>query len=247
MEEIKQHVQVPNMNLKEQGLINTDPYIYACIKKYMNQNTKEAFPKLATLVKDSGLHKDTVMSSIKRLEAAGYIQIKRKIGKSNVYVFNDYTKFEIFSYDFLDEANLTPKEKSYLVTAQQYMYKTPEINQGNISFTNEELADRLGVNLKTLRKYEKSLENKNILTMVPIKTIDRVTGLNNCQRIYNFNEFANTVALKFLDQDKTLEDHNQRITKLENTVNQLVKTNELLMRENKILKEEKNSLNEIIL
>lgn len=34
------HVQVPTMDLKAEGLANTDPYIYACIKKYMNTSTK---------------------------------------------------------------------------------------------------------------------------------------------------------------------------------------------------------------
>lgn len=120
---MEQHIQVPKMNLKQEGLLITDPYVYACIKKFMNNETKQAFPSNKTLVEISGLNSKTIMASINRLEKAGYFTIKREMGKPNIYTFNDYKQFEIFSYDFLDNPDLTPKEKSYLVASQQFMFK----------------------------------------------------------------------------------------------------------------------------
>ncbi len=72
-----QHVQVPRMDISTEGLEHIDPLIYAYIKKYMNKDTKESFPAIKTLVKESGLYKDVITASISRLEAAGYIEVIR--------------------------------------------------------------------------------------------------------------------------------------------------------------------------
>lgn len=231
MEESKQHVQVPNMDLKEQGLTNSDPYIYACIKRHMNGETKEAFPEVRTIAKESGLNKETIWNSVKRLEAAGYIKIKRAPGKSNTYIFNDYTKFEIFSFDCLDNPELSVKEKSYLIATQQYMFKNTDLMNGNITFTNKELATKIGLSLNTLKKYERSLEEKHILTLVPTQNRDPETGLNVYQRVYNFNEYMNIIALKFLETDDKINNHEDRIAALESRIETLVKSNEILTRQ----------------
>ena len=60
---MEQHIQVPRMHLKEEGLITIDPYVYACIKKFMNSETKEAFPSNKTLVEVTGLASKTIIAS----------------------------------------------------------------------------------------------------------------------------------------------------------------------------------------
>lgn len=73
----KQHVTVPSVDLKENGLENIDPYVYACIKRYMNAETKKCFPSLQTLMKDSGLSRVTIIRAIERLEDSGFLEIER--------------------------------------------------------------------------------------------------------------------------------------------------------------------------
>lgn len=95
-------VQVPNMDLKADGLEFYDPFVYACIKRFMNEKTMIAFPSIRTLMETSKLSQHLLQESISRLEAAGYIKVNKQFGKSNTYLFNKDTQFEIFSYDFLD-------------------------------------------------------------------------------------------------------------------------------------------------
>lgn len=223
----KQHVQVPSMDLKANNLQNIDPYVYACIKRYMNTSTREAFPSIQKLIEDSGLSKATLLKAIKRLEDAGFFSITREYGTSNHYLFNEEKKFEIFSYEFLDDKDLTPKEKAYLVASQQYMFKGEKL--GGITFSSEKLAASIGLSLPSLRKYESSLEEKGILTKTPIKK-DNATGLNVYERIYDFEKFCNILALKFIQQDEKIDNHEIRIKHLEEQL-------KLVLEENKRLKE----------
>lgn len=210
----KQHVQVPKMNLKEEGLNFIDPYVYACIKRYMNNSTKISFPSLVTLVQDSKVTKPTILKSIKRLEQAGYIKTEKKKGLSTHYHFNDYKKFEIFSFEFLDNDNLTPKEKAYLITMQNKMYKDNTLEIGKVTLSNTEISDSLNIDYRSIKKYEQSLQDKDILQIIPIQNRDEY-GLVMNERIYSFENFANLLALKFQQTDKTLKDHEDRISKQE--------------------------------
>lgn len=220
------HVQVPTMDLKAEGLANTDPYIYACIKKYMNTSTKQAWPSNSTLTKISGLSAKTVIAAINRLEHAGYISVQREFGKSNVYTFNDYKKFEIFSYEFLDRTDLSPKEKAYFITVQPFMFKGD--GTGTITFSTNVLAERISLSVNTLKKYEQILKDKNMMDLVPVKT-DNSTGLPVYARSYNFEQWSNLVAIKFVEHDERLNTHEHELQRLKDEV-QFLK-NELKKRE----------------
>lgn len=217
-----QHVQVPQMHLKSEGLLHNDPFIYACIKRYMNNTTKTAFPSINTIVKDTQLNKQTILNSIDRLSKAGYLQIIKTLGKVNEYKFNDYKKFEIFSYEFLDNPNLTSKEKAYLVATQQFMFKDSESNTGTVKFDNTQFAEAIGLSISALKKREKELQKDNILTLVQsnqkeLIQIDNIripsTGYNICYRLYDFNEFCNTLALKFNQIDDRVDSVEDKLEK----------------------------------
>ena len=88
----KQHVQLPNNMIKKDGLEPRDLLVYAVLKKYMNNESKECFPSLETLSKESGYSINTIRNSIKLLQANNYISI-RKEGRKNIYRFNPYKNF----------------------------------------------------------------------------------------------------------------------------------------------------------
>lgn len=213
--ENKQHVQVPTMNLVEEGLTYSDPFVYACIKKYMNQHTKQAWPSTSTLTKLSKMSNRTITESIKRLESAGYFSVHREFGKPNIYTFNDYKKFEIFSYEFLDREDLTPREKSYLIVSQPKMFKSEK--DCVITMSSEKLAESISLDAKTLRKYEKNLVEKGLMSLVPYKT-DNATGTAVYARHYDLEQWSNVVALKFMEQDDRLNDHDHQLKRLEDEI-----------------------------
>ena len=57
----KQHVQLPNNSL---DLEPKDKLVYLCIRRYMNKNTKKAFPSLQTISNVSGASIPTIRKII---------------------------------------------------------------------------------------------------------------------------------------------------------------------------------------
>lgn len=78
--ENRQHIQVSSEILKNKNLSNNDIGVYLAIGKYMNKDTKEAFPSQATLVKDTNLALQTVRSCIRKLKAAKAFEIENEVG-----------------------------------------------------------------------------------------------------------------------------------------------------------------------
>lgn len=215
----KRHIQVPVMEINK-SLLFSDPYVYACIKKYMNKDTKEAFPSMSTLINDSGLNKKTIIAAIERLEKNNYISVQRKTGASNIYKFNEYTTFEIFSYDFLELKTLSPKAKAYMVILQHDMRMNQDKQTGTIEYNQIQLAEKLGLSLPTFRKIEKELEQHGTLIYTPTNKLELIktdrgdiipaTGLRNCKRIYDLNSIMNTVALQFIKHEQKIENVDEK-------------------------------------
>lgn len=216
--EREQFVKVPNETLDDKDLEMRDKLIYAYLKKHYNHKTNDSFPSLDTLVKESGISKPTVIKCISNLEKAGYISVS-KVKKVNHYTFSEIHKFEIYSFDFLDDPTLSMSDKAYLVSMQRYMRKHKEFGSGLVAYSDLEIAEKLGIDLRTLKKYENHLmeNDRPILTMVPTAKKDPETGLAIEERIFDFDAYNNILALKFKKVDDDIEE--------------LKKENEILKRE----------------
>ena len=207
MEKNKQFVQVPNLDLKEKGLEMKDLVVYAYLRKHYNNTTKDAFPSFSLLVEESGISKPTIMRAVDRLEAAGYIEVK-KDKKVNHYKFSDINKFEIYSFDFLDDQSLSVNDKAYIVCMQPHMFKNSELGIGKVTYSELDIAKMLNIDLRTLRKYEQHLQqgDKPVMSLVPTKKKDPQTGLTVEERIFDFEAYNNILALKFTEIDQKLEE-----------------------------------------
>lgn len=205
--ENKQFVKVPNIDLKAQGLEMKDLVVYAYLKRHYNATTKESFPSFQTLSAESGISKPTVMKCVERLEGAGYISIS-KIKKVNHYTFSEVNKFEIYSFDFLDDKTLSTSDKAYIICMQPHMFKDSNLGIGKVTYSELDIADRLGIDLRTLRKYENHLQQGDhpIMTLVPTEKKDPITGLSIQERIFDFEAYNNMLALKFRQIDEELSD-----------------------------------------
>lgn len=203
--ENKQFVKVPNIDLKSKGLEMKDLVIYAYLKKHYNHITKESFPSFQLLADESGISKPTVIKCVERLEAAGYISIS-KVKKVNHYTFSEVNKFEIYSFDFLEDPTLTTSDKAYIICMQPHMFKDSNLGIGKVTYSELDIADKLGIDLRTLRKYENHLQQGDtpIMTMVPTKKKDPITGLAIQERIFDFDAYNNILALKFKQVDEEL-------------------------------------------
>lgn len=207
-----QHIQLPNRKENE-DISPREQLVYLALKSFMNKDTKESFPSLKKISSITGINVGTIRKDIKRLEDLDYIKIIKQ-GRNQIYRFNDYKTFEVFSYDFLYNKDLTSTEKAYLVATQQYMFKTQET--GSVSFSNNALSNLIHMPESTVSKCNRSLENKNLLTIVDNRNRDDL-GLMAQTKIFKLAEFNEAVV-------NTLVNHEDRLSQLE-------KQNQLLMAE----------------
>lgn len=236
----QQFVIVPK---KDNGLLleKYEILVYVCIRRYMNKDTMKAFPSLDTIAKDSGCSKPTVMKTIDRIKEKGYLHTEPfQRGRGTVYIFNNEKSFEPFSYEFLDNKNLSKSEKFQILCTQQYMYKNDGI--GKVSYSDRELCELTGLDRSTLRKNNRSLIKKGYMAEISLQKRNPETGLMNKETIYHLNELGQAIVFK-------LQDHESRIQENENSINDMMKKLEsqgkdiqILMNQIKILQEENEKL-----
>lgn len=207
---MKKHSQVPN-DMAKDGISPREQLVYAVLHSYDNPEHK-VFPSLDKLAERSQLSVPTVRASLKILEDAGYIKIE-KIGRKNYYTFSKYLNFEPFSDEFLDNKDITPTTKAYLVAAQQFMYKDVE-GLGKLSYSNLAMSKHINMPESSIRKCNKELEKKNYLTIIKNASLGDT-------KIFNLNDLGQAIIW-------ALQNHEERITQNTEKVADLEKRMEVL-------------------
>lgn len=200
MKNDKQFVIYPhNSNEEEQpNLTPKDKLIYLAIRRYMDNDTLEAYPSYEKIKNDTGAVPRTVKGCVDNLVREGYLET-RKEGRKIIYKFNNKKKFECFSYEFLDRKDLSFTEKSYIVATHQYMY---DQNNGTktISFTNKELSEKINMPLSTIGKCNRSLEEKGLLI-----------GSNKPIKVFQARELDLVFIEAFKEQNKLIKENSENI------------------------------------
>ena len=226
MEENKQFVIYPHNDNEINSLTPADKLIYLVIRRYMNQNDMTSFVSYARITKDCGAAAKTIKKCVDNLVKEGYLEAKR-IDKRIQYKFNNKKKFEPFSYEFLDNPNLTFTEKSYIVASQQYMFKDNE--EGNISYTNKELSKLIKMSEPTISRCNHSLENKGYL-----KNASGIT------KKFQLRELDLLFVWKFKEQDEKIKKNTENISEIKKEL-------EINKKENQELKEKLSIKKSIVL
>lgn len=214
MNESKQFVIYPHEEQEFNGLTPADKLIYLVIRRYMNQDSMSCYVSYTTITRDCGAAAKTIKKCVDNLVKEGYLETKRD-GKRIVYKFNNKKKFEPFSYDFLDNPNLTFTEKSYIVASQQYMYK--EGNEGKISYTNRELSRKINMSESTISRCNYSLERKGYLE-----------GADKPVKVFQARELDLLFIEKFKDIDTKVNKNTEDIEILKKKIAQLEEENKAL-------------------
>ena len=198
-----------------------DKLIYIAIRRYMNKQTLQAFPSYAKITEDTGAAAITIKKYVNHLVEQGYLTTFKK-GRSIIYQFNNKKYFEPFSFDFLDNTDLTFTEKSYIVATQQYMYKNPESEEGKVSYTNKELSELIHMPEATISKCNRTLQKKGYLE-----------GSNELTKRFQLRKLDQLFIWKFKQQD-------ERITKVEETLNKVLDENKQLRTKIEQLEKQQN-------
>jgi predicted transcriptional regulator len=93
--------------------------IYILLKRYLDLGSDkgQVFPKIQTLMKQSGMSKGTVTNIIKNLKNKGILQVKRRgLNKSNIYTLFDYA--DIWKCKSKDEITQVIEDKDIQKAAE---------------------------------------------------------------------------------------------------------------------------------
>lgn len=193
-----QHVEIPNelISLKRQGKLEQgDQVIFAAIKKYMNNETRECFPSITTIAKTLNCSRTKILSAIDRLCSCNLLQKKSNgPGIHNTYVFvrTEFDNFfEMFTEDFL-KIDMPLNIKEYYMGIQQFLYGK-ETGIGKCSFSNTKLAEMLGISPLSVKKYNTYLIENNYLEEETTNKTDE-SGLPVVQKNFNLQSL-NQAAL----------------------------------------------------
>lgn len=232
-----QFVTVPNSLVECEEINPKSLVVYCILKKYMNKDTKECYPKIETIASAVGASEKSIRTALKELETNGFISITRRKGQSNIYKFSEHKNFEPFSYDFLDNPNLKLREKAYLIAQQKNMFVKEESGLGITALSTKEIASKIHMSVPTVLSCENKLMRSGYLTKPDAHFLDNVTGLHEKFRLYLL-QLYNMAALT-LRQTQINTEEIQRLTE----------ENKELRREIELLKREifKNKSVDIVL
>lgn len=224
----KQHVQLPHRK-SEDTITPREQLIYVAIKRNLSKETKRAYVSLAVISQQTGASIPTIRDAIKVLIDLKYLEV-HKDGRKNYYTFSDYKQFEPFSYEFLDNKELTFLEKTYIVSSQEYM-RDKETGTGVIAYSNRQLSELINMPISTISKCNRSLVAKEFLQIFNGKGKDEVTGCQTEVKHFDLNKFGQGIITVLLN-------HEDRLAKQEQVSEEIIKRVEALEKENKELKQQ---------
>lgn len=186
--EIKQgqFTTLPNQVVENKELGLDDVTVYLMCKLHMNGETREAFPSYDTLKRECEMARNKVITCIKNLANSGFIVIRKKDGKkSNFYYFppEKEEKFEMIALAFLQNPNLSAREKGYLAILQKYYKVDKDTRTGFVTLTRKEILEVTNVSTSMLTRLESGLTEKEIFQTLTSSTVDNISKVHKNHRL----------------------------------------------------------------
>ena len=149
------------IGLYKEGLHYKDLLNYITIRSFNNEGRGLCIPSYDTIADKSGLSKNYISASIKRLEQAGYISVERssKAKSSNRYSFKDVDAFCRIPYDIFDMNDMNPTQKAMLIALRVCF----DSNSLEVMFNLTTCAELIGVSYRTLYPQYNSLIKKGYI------------------------------------------------------------------------------------
>lgn len=207
----EQYVQLPSGEEVLKDITPQDQLVYLAIRSFMNKDTMECFPSLESIAERAGASVPTIRKCIKNLQNKDYIEVK-KVGRSQHYKFNKLKQFEPFSYDFLNNKDLSFSNKAFLAAAQTYMYDK-ESGVGKISYNKMELAEKINMSYPTVARTTNELVKKEILSL------EKISGKQEMQ--FNFEKYNQGIVKILLNHEERIDENTNKIRQMEEEIKYL--------------------------
>lgn len=193
--------------------------VYVAIRYNMNAKTMTSHPSLQTIADRTGCSIPSIRKIIKDIVAKKYMTVEIKKGIGTIYTFSNEKSFEPFSYEFLDNPNLTKAEKLHILCTQQYMFK--ENGVGKVTYSDAELSEKTGLNRHTISKTNQSLIEKGFAEQIVLRSKNPETGLMDKETIFHLNELGQAIVFKLKEHEERIDKHDEEIEELKRTVAEL--------------------------
>jgi DNA-binding MarR family transcriptional regulator len=211
--ETKRHIELPSTE-GINDLTPQDQLIYLGIRSYMNKDTMKAFPSQKSIADRVGCCEKTVRKCIQNLVDKEYIEIEKE-GRKQIYKFNKLKQFEPFSYEFLEDRNITFTQRALLASSQQYM-KDKETGKGIIKYSKMELAELINMPYSTLVKATRELANKNIINTTKLPS-------GKQQMEFALEKYHQGIVKVLLNHEQRIENNEEDISELKAQIQALTK------------------------
>ena len=103
-----------------------------------------------------------------------------------------------------------------------------ENGNGKIGLSNQELSERINMSKPTISRCNKSLEIKGYLDIIKARKHD--SGITINEKFFHLDELGQAIVF-------TLQNHEERLNKTEQNIENLMKDMSIVLKENKELKE----------
>lgn len=210
-----------------------DKLVFFAIKDAANKDGYST-TSIDRISKLSKVNKTHVQEAIKRLEAAGFLEVISGASRrmANTYKFNPTTSnYENFSREFL-ELDLKPYLKEYYMRLLPYCFSSDkdQVKQGckevSTYLTDEEIAKKLKICTRTVKRYNNLLKTAGMLTeasttesnsIVTAKTFNQENLANVIQAF--IKETKENVDKATIKSDKALQIAEQTKAETERMLN----------------------------
>lgn len=225
----EQHVQLPIREID--NLQPKDKLIFLCIKRWDHNGIAKV--PISALATQSGASAPTIRKIIKTLVDNNYIEIiPGEKGEMNSYKILAYNKFEKFDYSFLDNNELSFKEKAFMAATKHFLYEDNTL--GKTTYTTDELAGKINVSPSTVYRINNQLKRKNMLTEIPTKKVNIETGCKQIEYIYDLGKMGIVPILQA--HEEQIEDNTLAIQSLRDENKRKDKVIEQCMKDIEVLK-----------
>ncbi len=163
-----QRIQIGKELIENEDLDKYSLYLYAVLSVYMDKDTRQCFPSLDTLAKDTKASKTTVTKRLNNLKDKGYITILNRGRKGNLYTLIKPPKLlkdkEEFTIEFIKRDDLTIEEKIFFICTASKTSKDENTGIGEMKNVSvNQLAKWCGMSWGSTNKVINSLIEKTII------------------------------------------------------------------------------------
>jgi predicted transcriptional regulator len=236
---MNQFTTLPNNLIETENIKLQHVLVYLMCKKYMNHQSRMAWPSITTLMRECGIGRNRIVNALNDLEKAGFLHIQHANikGQSNQYYFppEKEDKFEMISMSLINAKEFSPTEKGYFAILQKFYFIDKDTRTGKYCLTNNQIAELTGLSNASISRLEKNLIDKDVVARFKTNVKDQITGLYKNERLTDLDkskqadvllaEDLNSVKLMmaamYKEMRSTMSKMNKRLEQIEVNQKQL--------------------------